>query len=85
MSKVKCPAYSNCSANITVLLRYTCKKKKKIDGENEEIGGREMTSKKDTYMGIKESVVEFVERQISVPTVSSWAGLLSTQKWATSI
>ena len=44
-----------------------------------------MTSKKDTYMGIKESVVEFVERQISVPTVISWAGLLSTQKWATSI
>ena len=44
-----------------------------------------MTSEKDTYMGIKESVVEFVERQISVPTVSSWAGLLSTQKWATSV
>ena len=83
MSKVKCLAYSNCSVNIIFLLCYTGKKKKK-DGENEEIGGGEMISK-DIHMGIKEGVLEFMERQISILMVCSWAGLLSTQKWATSV
>ena len=43
-----------------------------------------MTSK-DIHMGIKEGVLEFMEREISILMVCSWAGLLSTQKWATSV
>lgn len=43
-----------------------------------------MTSK-DENSGIKERVLEFVERGITVPVFCLWAGLLSSQTRATSV
>ena len=43
-----------------------------------------MTSQ-DENMGVKESVLEFMERHITVPVFCSWAGLLSSQKRAPSV
>ena len=53
-------------------------------GEDEEAEGWEMTSK-DENSGIKERVLEFVERRITVPVFCLWAGLLSSQTRATSV